>query len=98
LEIIEASVLEYIKAGPRGEEIHWTARVYDTKGRLPLIKCETLVLSGAAGLFHSSADNVRKLVPCSKLVVIENGPPRMERTMPQEFAAAIMTFLASPKK
>jgi hypothetical protein len=56
------------------------------------------VLSGASGLFHSAADNVQKLVPGSKLVVIENGPPRMERTMPQEFAAAIMNFLASPKK
>jgi pimeloyl-ACP methyl ester carboxylesterase len=97
LDIIEASVLEYIKAGPRGEEIHWTARAYDTKGRLPLIKCPTLVLSGAAGLFHSAADNVRKLVPGSKLVVIANGPPRMERIMPQEFAAAILNFLESPK-
>ena len=95
LDIVEASVLEYIKAGPRGEEIHWTARAYDTKGRLSLIKHPTLVLSGAAGLFHSVADNVRKLVPGSKLVVIENGPPRMERTMPKEFAGAIMTFLES---
>jgi pimeloyl-ACP methyl ester carboxylesterase len=95
LDIVEASVLEYIKAGPRGEEIHWTARAYDTQGRLSLIKRPTLVLSGAAGLFHSAADNVRKLVPGSKLVVIENGPPRMERTMPKEFAGAIMTFLES---
>ena len=95
LDIVEASVLEYIKGGPRGEEIHWTARTWDTKGRLPLIKCPTLVLSGAAGLFHSSADNVRKLVPGSKLVVIEKGPPRMERTMPREFAEAIMNFLES---
>ncbi|MGP8080410.1 MAG: alpha/beta fold hydrolase [Dehalococcoidales bacterium] len=93
LDIVEASVLEYIKAGPRGEEIHWTARAYDTKGRLPLIKCPTLVLSGAHGLFHSAADNVRKLIPGSKLAVIENGPPRMERTMPEEFAATILNFL-----
>jgi pimeloyl-ACP methyl ester carboxylesterase len=93
LDIIEASVLEYIKAGPRGEEIHWTARSWDTRGRLPLINRPTLVLSGAHGLFHSAADNVRKLVPGSKLVVIENGPPRMERTMPREFAAAILNFL-----
>jgi pimeloyl-ACP methyl ester carboxylesterase len=98
LDIVEASVLEYIKAGPRGEEIHWTARAYDTKGRLPLIKRPTLVLSGASGLFHSAAENVRKLVPGSKLVVIENGPPRMERIMPEEFAAAILNFLESPYK
>jgi pimeloyl-ACP methyl ester carboxylesterase len=98
LDIVEASVLEYIKAGPRGEEIHWTARAYDTKGRLPLIQCPALVLSGASGLFHSAAENVRKLIPGSKLVVIENGPPRMERAMPAEFAAAILNFLESPYK
>ena len=95
LDIIEASVLEYIKAGPRGEEIHWTARTYETKLRLPLINCPTLILSGAQGLFHSSAEQVRRLVPNSKLTIIANGPPRMERTMPKEFAEAILNFIGS---
>ena len=95
MDIIEASVLEYIKAGPRGEEIHWTARNWDTKNRLPLIHCPTLILSGAQGLFHSSAEQVRQFVPNSKLTIIANGPPRMERTMPKEFAEAILNFLES---
>ena len=93
LDIIEASVIEYVKAGPRGEEIHWTARNWETKTRLPLINCPTLILSGAQGLFHSSAEQVKKLVPNSKLTIIANGPPRMERTMPKEFAEAILNFL-----
>jgi pimeloyl-ACP methyl ester carboxylesterase len=94
-DIVEESVIEYIKAGPRGEEIHWAARAYETKLRLPLIKCPTLVLSGARGLFHSAAEEVRKLVPNSNLTIIENGPPRMERVMPKEFAEAILDFLGS---
>jgi hypothetical protein len=56
------------------------------------------VLSGASGLFHSAAENVRKLIPGSKLVVIENGTPRMERTMPEEFAEGIINFLESTYK
>ena len=95
LDIIEASVIEYIKAGPRGEEIHWTARNWETKIRLPLINCPTLILSGAQGLFHSSAEQIKKLIHNSKLTIIANGPPRMERTMPKEFAEAILNFLES---
>lgn len=95
LDIVEASALEYIKAGPRGEEIHWTARTFETELRLPLITCPTLVLSGANGLFHSAAEEVRDLIPNSSLTVIENGPPRMERTMPKVFANAILNFLES---
>ena len=98
LEVVEDSVLEYVKAGPRGEEIHWAARTWDTKGRLPLINCPTLVLSGAQGLFHSAADNVRRLIPHSKLAVIVDGPPRMERIIPKEFAEAILNFLGSTGK
>ena len=95
LDIVEEIVLEYIKAGPRGEEIHWAARAYETKLRLPLINCPTLVLSGAKGLFHSAAEEVKKLIPNIKLTIIENGPPRMERVMPKEFAGAILNFLGS---
>jgi len=95
LDVVEETVIGYIKAGPRGEEIHWAARAWDTKLRLPLIKCPTLVLSGAQGLFHSAAEEVRKLIPGSKLTIIENGPPRMERVMPEEFAGAILNFLES---
>jgi len=98
LDISEATFLEYVKAGPRGEEIHWTARTFKTQLRLPLIKCTTLVLSGARGLFHSAAEEVQRLIPNSKLTIIENGPPRMERTMPKEFSEAILSFLNASEK
>ena len=98
LDIVEDSALEYIKGGPRGEEIHWAARDYPTQLRLPLIKCTTLVLTGGRGLFHSAAEEVKKLIPNSQLTIIENGSPRMERVMPKEFAEAILNFLGSGGK
>jgi len=95
-DIIEDSVLDYIKAGPRGEEMHWAARAYDSKLRLPLINCPTLVLSATRDPFYSVAEKVKRLVPKSKLTIIENGSVHISRVMPKEYAEAILSFLNAP--
>lgn len=92
-EILEERVLEYIKAGPRGEEMHWTALAYDLKHRLPLITCPTLILTATYDPFYSGAEKVMRSIPNSKLTIIENGPIYIDRAMPQEFAKAITDFL-----
>ena len=46
MDILEERLLEYVKGGPRGEEIHWASGGYNLKLRMPLINCPTLVLSG----------------------------------------------------
>ena len=96
LEIAEERVLEYIKAGPRGEEMHWAGAVYDLRPRLPLIACPTLVLDATHFLFHYLAEEVKDLIPNAKLTVIENGPMFVTRAMPREYAEAVLTFLDSP--
>ncbi|MGP8080558.1 MAG: alpha/beta fold hydrolase [Dehalococcoidales bacterium] len=92
-EILEERVLEYIKAGPRGEEEHSTATAYDLKHRLPLITCPTLVLTATFDPFFSGAEKVMRSIPDSKLAIIENGPIYLDRAMPQQFAEAILNFL-----
>jgi pimeloyl-ACP methyl ester carboxylesterase len=94
LEILEERVLEYVKAGPRGEEAHWAGAAYDLKPRLPLITCPTLVLDAPGYPFHYLAKDVKNLIPDSKLTTIENGPMYLDRAMPKEFAEAIMSFLS----
>ena len=98
LDIIEDRVIEYIQAGPRGEEIHWASRTYDLKSRLPLIKCPTLVLSGTQDAFYAVAAKIKGFIPNGKLTVIENGSIYMSRIMPKEFAGAILEFLNAPDK
>ena len=93
-EILEERVIEYIKAGPRGEEAHWAGAAYDLKPRLPLITCPTLVLDAPGYPFHYLAKDVKNLIPDSKLTTIENGPMYLDRAMPKEFAEAIMSFLS----
>ena len=92
-EIVEERFIEYLKAGPRGVEMHRAGRAYDPGPRLPLINCPTLVLSTTFDPFYSVAEEVKRLVPKSKLTIIENGRPWIDRVMPKEFAEAILGFL-----
>ena len=95
LDILEERVLEYVKAGPRGEEAHWAGAAYNLKPRLPLIPCPTLVLDAPGYPFHYLAKDVNNLIPDSKLTTIQNGPMYLDRAMPKEFAESIMDFLSS---
>ena len=95
LEILEERVLEYVKAGPRGEEAHWAGAAYDLKPKLPRITCPTLVLDATHYPFHYLAKEVMNLIPNSRLTTIENGPMYCDRAMPKEFAEAIISFLSS---
>jgi pimeloyl-ACP methyl ester carboxylesterase len=61
--------------------------------RLPLIPCPTLVLDATHYLFHDQANHVKKLIPNSELITIQNGPMYLDRAMPKEFAEAILSFL-----
>ena len=94
LEIVEERALEYHKAGPRGEEIHWAGGAYDSKikAKLPLIKCPTLVLSTTHDPWCVFAEAEKRLIPNSKVTIIENGPSDVNRLMPKEFAEAILSF------
>jgi pimeloyl-ACP methyl ester carboxylesterase len=93
LEIIEERFIEYIKAGPRGEEIHWAGHDYNPAAMLPFIKCPTLMILGTKEPFYSGPEKLKKLFPEAKFTIIENGPIHVTRVMPKEFAEAILDFL-----
>jgi len=97
-EILEERFIEYVKACPRGEEAHWAAMNFDPKIRLMLIKCPTLVVSATYDPFFSVAKNVRGFIPGSKLKIIEKGLIYLDRSMPEQFAGAILEFLGSSCK
>ncbi len=96
VEIVAERAVDMHKAGIRGEELHWAAHAYDTKLKLPLIKCPTLVLSGTRDRFCPLVQDVKNLIPRSKITIIQNGPVYIDRVMPKEFAGAILTFLENP--
>jgi pimeloyl-ACP methyl ester carboxylesterase len=97
VEILEERLMEYVKAGPRGEEAHWAGAAYNLKPRLALIPCPTLVLDATYYLFHRQAQEVKNLIPDSELTTIKDGTMYVDRAMPEEFAMAILDFLDAPK-
>jgi pimeloyl-ACP methyl ester carboxylesterase len=96
VEIVDEITLGFHKAGLRGEELDWATHAYDTKLKLPLIKCPTLVLSGTRDFFCAVVQDVKSLIPRSKITVIKNGPVFIDRVMPKDFAEAILAFLKDP--
>ena len=93
LDITNDRTLEYIKAGPRGEEIHWASGAYNLNLRLPLINCPTLVLSGTLDPFYPVVEKIKELLPNGKLAVIEKGSIWVTRVMPNEYAKEVLNFL-----
>jgi pimeloyl-ACP methyl ester carboxylesterase len=93
LDITHDRAVEYVKAGSRGEEIHWAGGAYDPRPRLPLVKCPTLVFSATHDPFCGMAETVHKLTPGSKLIILENGPIDIDRLWPKEFAGVVLNFL-----
>jgi pimeloyl-ACP methyl ester carboxylesterase len=98
LDVVEESFLEKVRAGTRGEEMHWAGEAYDPRPKLPLISCPTQVISATRDVFSIVQETVHKLIPGSTLTVIENGPIDIDRVWPREFAEAILKFLDKPKK
>jgi pimeloyl-ACP methyl ester carboxylesterase len=99
LELVEERFIEYVQAGPRGEEAHWTTTKtgWGAEARLPLISCPTLILTGTHHLALGSVGiaKMAKLIPEGKYTIIKNGPMHMDVRMPKEFAGAILDFLNS---
>ena len=95
-DILEERVLDYIKAGSRGEELHWASGAHNLKLRLPLINCLTLVLTGTRDHFYPVAENIKRLLPNGKLTVIENGSIWVTRIMPKEYGEAVLSYLNTP--
>jgi len=93
--IVEERALDFHKAGPRGEELHWAQFAYTPKIKVTptLIKCPTLVLSGSLDPYCDPPGDLKRLIPGSKLTIIQNGPVYIDRVMPKEFAEAILAFL-----
>lgn len=97
-EIVEERLVDFVNAGPRGDEIHWAIFAYSPKLKkmLPLIKCPTLVLAGTRDHWSVVVEDIKKLIPRSRITIIENAPAYIGRVMPKEFAEAILAFLDNP--
>jgi len=71
VDILEERVIEYIKAGPRGEEAHWEGGAYNSKNRLPLITRADAHPLTQQVFPPLRSEVVHKLIPNSKLTTVK---------------------------
>jgi pimeloyl-ACP methyl ester carboxylesterase len=104
LDVRYEITLEYLKAGPRGEEGHYAAKHYsrliDDRLRLipDRIKASTLLLCGREDKWIEGLDALTKLMPQSQIFIIEGSGTGTDiiRRSPQAFAEAVLKFLSQP--
>ena len=74
-------------------------KVYDSLGRLPLIKAPTLVLTGTKDRFikQGSSDSIAQKIPNAKLVKIENGSHAVCVEMSKVFNKEVLNFLKASR-
>ena len=102
LEDIHEHTIAILEGGPRNAEAPLALWRYvergDAQKRLTLIKCPTLVLMFPRSKFYFQREVIKKLIPRSKIVVIGKDvtTPHVPSLAAEEFAQAIMDFVANP--
>ena len=97
VQVCNERALDYFKAGPRGEEMHWAAAKYHALPKLSSIACPTLLLCGSEDWMLPGSEIAKEVIPGNKFVIIEGGTVIMNREIPERVAAAIFPFLKSPR-
>lgn len=95
VQVCNERALDYFKAGPRGEEMHWAGAKYHILPKLSSITCPTLLLCGSKDWMLPGSEVAKEEMPDSKLVVIDGGTVLMNREIPKEVVAAVLPFLES---
>lgn len=95
LDLAMAYVLDFLKAGERGEEGHWAAFVYDVRAQLPLIKSPTLLLCGDKDFFYADVEILKNIIPDSQTKIIAGGTNHVIPLKPKEWSANVLAFLGT---
>ena len=94
-ELLEAFVLDALRASGDVEEGHRAVASYRMEDRIGSIRQPTLILQAARDPFTAPhAAGLQALVPHATRVTIDEGMVPLPDQLPAQFAAAIMDFLA----
>jgi pimeloyl-ACP methyl ester carboxylesterase len=98
-DLLRRFVLDALKVWDGVEAGHRAVNAYRMEERVPLIKAPTLVLAGTDDPFsYPRMRHLSEHIPGSRTAEIQGGMVPMPDQMPEEFAAAVMDFLASPQR
>jgi len=96
LEDVHQITTAILKSGPRNLEAHLALWDYDPALRLPRIECPTLILSSSEDEFCARAEETSRLIPGSRVKIVPGGGLIFPFQAPEDFAQAVISFLAAP--
>jgi pimeloyl-ACP methyl ester carboxylesterase len=95
-ETIYRMFVANLLAGPRLHDAHLAAFRYDKAPRLPLIKSPVLVITGDGDMFYKKLEEVKKLIPRCKSIVVPGKTFSYCYDKPKELSELILDFLKNP--
>lgn len=96
VDLLDAFLIDALKAGPRAGEGHQIVARYDMEHGVTRLKCPVLLLGATEDPYaYPALARMRAALPDAQVDVIEGGMVPMPDQLPAEFAAAVERFLDS---
>ena len=94
VDLLEAFLIDALKAGPRAAEGHQVVARYDMQAAVTGLRCPVLLIGATADPYaYPALEPMRAALPEAQVEVIEGGMVPLPDQLPEEFAAAVERFL-----
>jgi pimeloyl-ACP methyl ester carboxylesterase len=94
VDLLEAFLIDALKAGPRAAEGHQVVARYDMQAAVRSLRCPVLLLGATDDPYAFPAlEPMRAALPDAKVEVIHGGMVPLPDQLPEQFAAAVERFL-----
>jgi pimeloyl-ACP methyl ester carboxylesterase len=94
IDLLEAFVIDALKAGPRAAEGHQIVARYDMEAAVRRVRCPVLLMGATDDPYaYPALDRMRSALPEAEVEVIQGGMVPLPDQLPEQFAAAVERFL-----
>jgi pimeloyl-ACP methyl ester carboxylesterase len=94
VDLLEAFLIDAMKAGPRAAEGHQVVARYDMQAAVTRLRCPVLLLGATDDPYAFPAlEPMRAALPDAEVEVIQGGMVPLPDQLPEQFAAAVERFL-----
>jgi pimeloyl-ACP methyl ester carboxylesterase len=94
VDLLEAFVIDALKAGPLAAEGHQIVARYDMEAAVRRVRCPILLMGATDDPYaYPALERMRSALPDAQVEVIEGGMVPVPDQLPEQFAAAVERFL-----
>jgi pimeloyl-ACP methyl ester carboxylesterase len=94
VDLLEAFLIDALKAGPRAAEGHQVVARYDMQAAVKRLRCPVMLIGATDDPYaYPALEPMRAALPDAHVEVIEGGMVPLPDQLPDEFAAAVERFL-----